>query len=98
MVVAICGKMSRLLHKPLRVFIVFSVLVLGAGIPLYHHMIESIRNEEVDEHNQYVTQQIAEKFRTIPAADLGASLRLWNQLSAFSTIVRSGTSLPAKDS
>jgi signal transduction histidine kinase len=93
-----CGKMSRLLHKPLKVFIVFALLVMAASVPFYYQIIESIWRDEIDERNLLITHQISERLGTVPETQLEESIRLWNHVNAFSSILPSETNAAGNDS
>jgi len=80
--------MSKLLHKPLKLFSLYALLVLVSSIPVYYLIIDRIWIDELDEHNTIIAEHAREKLSTLKLTDreLPAFLNLWST-------VQSGTAL-----
>lgn len=52
------GGMSKLLHKPLKLFVAYAFVVLLLSIPAYFAVVDYIWQDELDENNQVVRQRI----------------------------------------
>jgi len=74
--------MSKLLHKPLKAFIVYALVILVCSIPAYYYLVDSIWLEELDEHNQIVKEQTESGFNRLKehGDDLKRSIALWNEV------------------
>lgn len=72
--------MSKLLHKPLKVFTIYALLILGASIPAYYYVIDHIWLSELDENNHIVKERIEKGLREHPIndVDLQRMLESWN--------------------
>lgn len=52
------GGMSKLLHKPLKLFVAYAFVVLLLSMPVYFAVVDYIWQDELDENNQVVRQRI----------------------------------------
>lgn len=74
--------MTRLLNKPLRAFILYSLVVLATSIPAYYFIIDYIWRLQLDEHNQLVSEKAQHELTTIALNDtlLKQSIELWDRI------------------
>lgn len=90
MVVVTNGKpMSKLLNKPLKVFTLYSLVILAASIPVYYLVVDFIWLKELDEHNAIVKSEIENRLKKInpKETDLNTLLSTWNALQPGVKIV-----------
>lgn len=90
--------MSKLLHKPLKAFTAYALVILALSIPVYYYIVDSIWIEELDEHNEIICEQTRAGFNQLDPEALDQSLALWNKVQPESRIVRVVSSVNAKDS
>lgn len=83
--------MTNLLNKPLRSYILFTIIVLACSIPAYFILIERIWINELDDHNQSVKDHLKARFTQLPAEDLTKKIALWNEIQSNSKIVSTST-------
>lgn len=81
--------MSKLLHKPLKAFTVYALLILTCSIPVYYFIVDSIWIEELDEHNQIVREQTQHGFQALNQTkeELKRSITLWNTIRPEATLI-----------
>lgn len=74
--------MSKLLHKPLKVFIAYAFIVLLQSIPAYFAVVDYIWQDELDENNQVVRQRIEHGLKNIELSDAALSefLKVWSSI------------------
>lgn len=74
--------MTRLLNKPLRAFILYSLVVLATSIPAYYFIIDYIWRLQLDEHNQLVSSKAQNELNTLALNDtlLAQSIQLWDRI------------------
>jgi len=74
--------MTRLLNKPLRAFILYSLVVLATSIPAYYLIIDYIWRLQLDEHNQLVSKKTQNELSTLSLNDtlLKQSIELWDRI------------------
>lgn len=80
------GDMTKLLNKPLKTFIVFTCLVLACSIPAYFYLVESIWIDELDDHNEFLKEQIQTRFDGNNPDELSMKIALWNEIQGASQI------------
>ncbi len=78
--------MTKLLNKPLKTFIVFTCLVLACSIPAYFYLVESIWIDELDDHNEFLKEQIQTRFDGNNPDELSMKIALWNEIQGASQI------------
>ncbi|TCC82609.1 sensor histidine kinase [Pedobacter hiemivivus] len=74
--------MKNLLNKPLRIFTLYSFIVLLCSIPVYFIIIDFIWVREVGEHNRIKSEATKQNFRSIKFKDgeMEKSIALWNRI------------------
>lgn len=74
--------MKNLLNKPLRIFTLYSFVVLLCSIPVYFIIIDLIWIHEVDEHNHMKSEATKQNLRSIKfeAGEMEKSIALWNRI------------------
>lgn len=74
--------MSKLLHKPLKLFIAYALIVLLLSIPAYFAVVDYIWQDELDENNQVVRQRIEHSLKDIELSETELSdfLRIWSSI------------------
>ncbi|WEK18791.1 MAG: HAMP domain-containing sensor histidine kinase [Candidatus Pedobacter colombiensis] len=74
--------MKNLLNKPLRIFTLYSFVVLLCSIPVYFIIVDLIWIHEVEEHNHIKSEATKQNLRSIKFEDgqMGKSIALWNQI------------------
>lgn len=74
------GKMKKLLYRPLRAFVVFSLIVLAFSIPVYYIVVETIWLEELDDHNEHIKERLERQLgeTNLPDDSLRKVLHIWN--------------------
>lgn len=94
------GKMTKLLNKPLRVFTMYALLVLGASIPVYYLILDGVWIHELDKHNRMIKRKIEGKFAEITVNDtlLQQTLHLWNGVGAGTDLQSVSDGILRKDS
>jgi signal transduction histidine kinase len=80
--------MTRLLSKPLRAFILYSLVVLATSIPAYYFIIDYIWRLQLDEHNQLVSEKAQNELTTLALNDtlLKQSIELWDRIQPGTTL------------
>lgn len=81
--------MNKLLNKSLKIFTLYSLIVLAASIPVYYYLVDSIWLEELDEHNEIIAKRTEFEFDRLNMnkTDLKQSLELWNKIQPGTSII-----------
>lgn len=74
--------MSKLLHKPLKLFVAYTFVVLLLSVPAYFAVVDYIWQDELDENNQVVRQRIEHGLQQTQLSDTAFA----NLLDAWSKI------------
>ncbi len=91
--------MTKLLHKPLKLFALYALIVLACSIPAYYFIIDSIWNEETDERNEIVSEQIARSLNNIESdTEFQNAIKTWNKMQVLSSIHLANTQPNLHDS
>lgn len=74
--------MSKLLHKPLRVFTLYALVILALSIPAYYWVVDHIWLHELDVHNKTIEGHIKDGFKNISLSDseIAAAINVWSQI------------------
>lgn len=82
--------MNPLLSKTTKPFIIYVLIVLTVSIPVYYFVVDTIWQNELDEHNQIVVEKTAYEFNQLKLSDtdLEKSLVLWNHIQPETSIER----------
>ncbi|MDM1554990.1 MULTISPECIES: HAMP domain-containing sensor histidine kinase [Chryseobacterium] len=80
--------MNPLLSKTTKPFIIYVLIVLTVSIPVYYFVVDTIWQNELDEHNQIVVEKTAYEFNQLKLSDtdLEKSLELWNHIQPETSI------------
>lgn len=80
--------MNPLLSKTTKPFIIYVLIVLMVSIPVYYFVVDTIWQNELDEHNQIVVEKTAYEFNQLKLSDseLEKSLELWNHIQPETSI------------
>lgn len=62
------GKLTPLLRRTLRPFVLYALLVLGASIPVYYVLVDRIWLRELDEHNRLLADRTQHELNGDPEA------------------------------
>ncbi|MCS4302527.1 HAMP domain-containing sensor histidine kinase [Chryseobacterium sp. BIGb0232] len=92
--------MKPLLSKTTKPFIIYVLIVLMISIPVYYFVVDSIWQNELDEHNQIIVEKTAYKFNHLKLSDenLERSIDLWNHIQPETDIERITQNQIRKDS
>lgn len=73
---------QKLLDRPLRVFTIYALVILGCSIPVYAMVVNYIWQTELDEHNSHTKSRIVESFAQykVPSAELDNTIQIWLKL------------------
>ena len=84
--------MTKLLHRPLKIFAIYALIILVGSIPVYYSVVDYIWLGELDEQNLLVKARITAYFETHPVDDesLQVLLDQWS-------IILPGTKLEQAD-
>ncbi|SEN30455.1 Signal transduction histidine kinase [bacterium A37T11] len=85
--------MSRLLQKPLKLIIIYSLIVVAFSIPVYYYVINNIWNAELDEHNQLAAEYTRNKLAhvNLDEHELTRLLSFWNLVMPGALLVPATT-------
>lgn len=74
--------MKKLLNKTLKVFALYSLIVLTASVPAYYYLVDSIWLKELDEHNEIIADRTENELNRLSLNDreLSESISLWNKI------------------
>lgn len=74
--------MKPLLTKTTKPFLIYVLIVLMISIPVYYFVVDTIWQNELDEHNQIIVEKTAYEFNQLKLSDeaLEKSLELWNHI------------------
>lgn len=74
--------MKPLLTKTTKPFLIYVLIVLMISIPVYYFVVDTIWQNELDEHNQIIVEKTAYEFNQLKLSDevLETSLELWNHI------------------
>ena len=92
--------MTKLLHKPLRVFAIYALIVLLVSIPVYVLVIDFIWTTELDENNWLTLQHTREKlkFRQYSEDEIEKINSIWGELQPGVSITKTERQSASKDS
>jgi signal transduction histidine kinase len=92
--------MKPLLSKTTRPFLVFVMIVLVISIPVYYFVVDSIWQDELDEHNEIVAEKTGYELNKMNAStdELQRSIALWNHIQPGTNIERISSNQLKKDS
>ncbi|AZB11371.1 sensor histidine kinase [Chryseobacterium sp. G0162] len=92
--------MKPLLSKTTKPFIIYVLIVLMISIPVYYFVVDTIWQDELDEHNQIIVEKTAYKFNHLQLSDekLEQSIDLWNHIQPETDIERITKDQIKKDS
>ncbi|MFB6454960.1 sensor histidine kinase [Chitinophaga sp. Hz27] len=82
--------MNKLLNRSLRVFIIYSAVVLLASVPVYYLIVDFIWKHEIKEHNRIEAAAVRQNLDALnrSGANLETAVALWNQLHATSQLTQ----------
>ncbi|HCN51450.1 MAG TPA: sensor histidine kinase [Chryseobacterium sp.] len=74
--------MKPLLTKTTKPFLIYVLIVLMISIPVYYFVVDTIWQNELDEHNQIIVEKTAYEFNQLKLSDeaLEKSLELWKHI------------------
>lgn len=80
--------MTKLLHRPLKAFAIYALIILAVSIPVYAWVVDYIWVNELDENNWLTLQHTKEKLEKqhFEAEELELVNRLWGQVQPGITI------------
>ncbi|HPK09144.1 MAG TPA: HAMP domain-containing sensor histidine kinase [Saprospiraceae bacterium] len=92
--------MTKLLHKPLRAFVIYALIILSISIPVYVFIIDYIWINELDENNWITLQQTKEKFQSheFTPHEIQQLNSLWGIVQPGISIEENNKSIPFQDS
>lgn len=80
--------LKPLLSKTTKPFIIYVLVILLMSIPVYYIIVDTIWQNELDEHNKTVAEKTAFEFNHLKLsdADLEKSIKLWNRIQPETNI------------
>ncbi|WP_337043921.1 sensor histidine kinase [Emticicia sp. 17c] len=74
--------MSKLLHKPLRVFTLYALVILVLSIPVYYWVVDTIWLKELDVHNKTVEGHIKDGFKnsSLNGRQITDAINIWSRI------------------
>lgn len=92
--------MTKLLHRPLKAFAIYALVILIISIPVYVYVVDRIWVHELDENNWLTLQHTKEKLQSQQFKDeeLAMISRLWGEVHPGITISRTDRKAIVKDS
>lgn len=80
--------MKPLLSKTTKPFLIYVLIVLMVSIPVYYLVVDTIWQNELDEHNQIIVEKTAYEFNRLKLSDaeLEKSLELWNHIQPETSV------------
>lgn len=91
--------MKPLLSKATKPFIIYVLIVLTISIPIYYLVINTVWENELDEHNRTVAEKTAYEFNLLKLSDteLYENIRLWNRIQPETNIESIPVGISHKD-
>ncbi|MDF2552587.1 MAG: sensor histidine kinase [Chryseobacterium sp.] len=82
--------MKPLLSKTTKPFLIFVLIVLIISIPVYYVMVDTIWQDELDEHNEIVAEKTSYEFNRMKISDeeIQRNISLWNQIQPGTNIIK----------
>lgn len=92
--------MTKLLNRPLKVFVIYALIILAISIPVYAWVVDYIWVNELDENNWLTLQHTKEKLRNqhFEKEELEIVNRLWGQVQPGISISPAGQKQVFQDS
>lgn len=92
--------MNRLLHKSLKSFTIYALVVLAASVPAYYYLVDSIWLRELDEHNEIVADRTENELNqlALTETELNQSIILWNKIQPGTNLQKTNLDKNGKDS
>jgi signal transduction histidine kinase len=80
--------MKPLLSKTTKPFLIYVLIVLVISIPVYFFVVNTIWENELDDHNNIIADKTAYEFNRLQLSDeaLQNSIRLWNKIQPGTNI------------
>lgn len=92
--------MTKLLHKPLKAFALYALLILLISIPAYVFVIDYIWTSELDENNWLTLQHTKQKLqsREFTRAEIKIINQIWGELQSGVSITKAKDKVAFRDS
>ena len=72
------ARITQLLNKPLKAFLIYALLILAASVPIYYYVVDYIWQQELDEHNLILKREINKNLYRFKAVDVESNMSLLN--------------------
>lgn len=89
----------KLIDKPFRAFVWYSLSILIISIPVYYLVVDFIWVSELDEHNQIIKEHIIKELdgKQISEEELNALVKIWKSVQPGTSLVLCDTCVNRKD-
>jgi signal transduction histidine kinase len=74
------ARVTNLLNKPLKAFLIYALLILAASVPIYYYVVDYIWQQELDEHNLIIKREISNNLHQLKEVNISDNLDLLNLL------------------
>lgn len=93
------GGIVKLIDKPFRAFVWYSLSILIISIPVYYLVVDFIWVSELDEHNQIIKEHIIKELdgKQISEEELNALVKIWKSVQPGTSLVLCDTCVNRKD-
>lgn len=91
--------MKPLLSKTTKPFIIYVLVILLMSIPVYYFIVDTIWQNELDEHNKTIAEKTAYEFNHLKLSNemLQESIKLWNSIQPETNIENIKAEVPQND-
>lgn len=91
--------MKPLLSKTTKPFIIYVLVILLMSIPVYYFIVDTIWQNELDEHNKTIAEKTAYEFNHLKLSNemLHESIKLWNSIQPETNIENIKAKVPQND-
>jgi len=91
--------MKPLLSKTTKPFIIYVLVILLMSIPVYYFIVDTIWQNELDEHNKTIAEKTAYEFNHLKLSNemLQESIKLWNSIQPETNIENIKAKVPQND-
>lgn len=91
--------MKPLLSKTTKPFIIYVLVILLMSIPVYYFIVDTIWQNELDEHNKTIAEKTAYEFNHLKLSNemLQESIKLWNSIQPETNIENIKAKVPQSD-
>ncbi len=92
--------MKKLLTKTLTTFVLYSLVVLAASVPVYYYLVDRIWLRELDEQNEIIARRTENELNrlNLENTELSESIALWNKIQPGTNLKRASGTMVYPDS